>query len=112
MNRQFTNHIFLPDTDPNYLTIYKQDSQSTFLLSKQHKTIIYVDKLCMWIFLFMLPFIVFLDDTSHPYILVIYHFVLGLMAGKSINIFIFHILAQSCSFIAVLYVLFLLFISI
>jgi hypothetical protein len=106
-------HRRFPVMDSNedfYTTIYRHDTRGYFLLSKQHKVITDIDKLCFIGFTIMFPFIRFLTPTTNNNIVAIYCLLLGIFFGRSSNIMIFTILSgyrimclTICSIILILF---------
>lgn len=102
--------IFFTNNDRNYITLYKHERNDLILVSKQHKMLVDIDKTCLWIFISLLPFSSFLNQQSNIYLIILYNFLIGLCAGKSINIIIFNILARTYSLITVIYIIFLIYV--
>lgn len=105
-----TQRIFFTNNDRNYITLYKHEGVELILLSKQHKSLVDIDKTCLWIFMSLLPFSVFMNEQSNTYLITFYNFLLGLCAGKSINIILFNILARTHSLVTVIYAIFLVYV--
>lgn len=104
--------IDLFGTDSSYVTVIQKETSGYRLLSKQHKTLIEIDKYALTGFLLLLPFNRFIDNDTYPLLLSIYTLLLGISFGRASNLIVFYILCQPLKLIVIAYVTLVLYILI
>ena len=96
--------MFINQYETEYTTVIRKDSYRFMLISKQHKCITDIDKMCFISFLALLPFGKFITIESNPFLISNYYLLLGIFFGRSSSLIIFNIVSQPRRIFAMFYV--------
>ena len=96
--------MFINQYETEYTTVLRKDSYRFILISKQHKSITDIDKMCFISFLIFLPFSKFITIESNPFLISQYYLLLGSFFGRSSSLIIFNMISQPRRIFAIFYV--------
>lgn len=96
--------MFFNQYETDYTTIIRKDSSSFMLISKQHKSITDIDKICFISFLVLLPFCKFITIESNPIVIANYYLLMGIGFGRASNLLLFNIISQPRKILTIFYV--------